>query len=115
MSNATALSATSSSQQVVLAGTTTIPGDSVGGTQSKVGSVTALFGWSLSESTGSAGAKVAIWDGTGTGAGNYCRAVIDLASGGTSQHEATPPIQILNNGIYLQVVSGSVDGEIEWG
>lgn len=116
MSNATALpNPCTASLQVVLAGTTTIPGDSVGGVPSVVKSVTGLFGWAIEESTGSAVAKVEIWDGTGTGAGNFLRAVLDLASGGGSSHEDDSPIQIVNNAIYLHVTSGSVAGEIEWG
>lgn len=76
--------------------------------------VSAINGWQISETTGSAGAKVRLWDGIGTGAGNYLRAVIDIGSNGQSNEEPQSPIQIVNGGIYLQVVSGSVDGSIQW-
>lgn len=116
MSIATALpNPCTASLQVVQVGVTTIPNDSVGGVPSTVQDVSGLFGWAIEETTGSAGAKAEIWDGTGTGTGNFLRAVIDLASNGSSSHEALSPIQILNGAIYLHVTSGSIAGEIEWG
>lgn len=105
----------SASLQLVQAGVTTIPGDSVGGTPSTVQSVTGLHGWDISESTGLAGAKIRIWDGTGTGAGNYLLAVIDLGVNGQSDETMPSPAQIRNNAIYVQVVSGSVEGSVFWG
>jgi hypothetical protein len=114
VSISTAFTGQSTSTQLVLAGTTPLQGDSIGGVQSVAPTVSALNGWEITESTGAAVAKVRIWDGTGTGAGNYLRAAIDLIAGGESIQDASSPIQILNGGLYLQVVSGSVDGEIRW-
>lgn len=49
--------AISGSKVLVKAGETKIPGDSVGGIESTVRSVEALYGWIISESTGTAPAN----------------------------------------------------------
>lgn len=103
------------SVQLVQAGVTLLAGDSVGGVPSVVQSVTSLVGWDISESTGSAGAKVRIWDGTGIGAGNYRLADIDLGASGQSDESPASPAQVRNNALFLQVVSGSVEGSVFWG
>src|SRR5581483_12511146 len=102
MSQAAALpTPTTASLVVVQAGVTQLPGDSVGGVPSVVQSVTALHGWDISESTGSAAAKVRIWDGTGSGGSNIELTEIDLPAGGQSD-EGDVGVQIRNNALYLQ-------------
>lgn len=106
---------TTVSQVLVQAGVTLLSGDSVGGVPSTVKQVNNLDGWAISESTGSAAAKVRIWDGTGIGAGNFLLAEIDLIAGGQSTDSLDSPAQVRNNALFLQVVSGSVEGSVYWG
>lgn len=73
----------------------------------------ALLGWSLAESTGSAAAKVRIYDGTGTS--GRLMAVIALVSGASSHvYMAQGGLELFNGALYLQVVSGSVEGSVYW-
>lgn len=115
MSQSTPLtSPTTASVQVVLAGTTLLAGDSVGGVPSTVQKISGLEGWALDETTGSAKARVRIWDGTGTGAGNYQLADIEIPQGDSKAITLESPLQVRNNALYLEIVSGSVAGDIYW-
>lgn len=73
-----------------------------------------LLGWSFTESTGGAAAKVRLHDGTST-AGKVL-GTIGLASGASSN--VTLPvdgIEITTGAIFAEVVSGSVEGGVYWG
>lgn len=90
-----------------------IPGDAIGGVPSKVSSVSGIFGWEINESTGSATAKFRLRDGT-TAAGREI-ATINLAAGASSDIELGGPGSLTGSGIFLEVLSGSVEGSILWG
>ena len=101
------------SQIVVQGGVTPIPTDEIQGTPAVYPAVSTIGGWSLSESTGVSAAKVRLYDGIST-AGRLI-ATIGLLAGGTNNRDYDFPPELLNNGIYLQVVSGSVEGSIQFG
>lgn len=108
--------AISASKVLVKAGETKIPGDKVGGVESVVQFVGVLFGWIVAESTGSATAKIRLWDGTGgEGTGNYIGTV---TLGQNESNREFFPInspQLRNNAIYLEIVSGKVEGVVFYG
>jgi hypothetical protein len=73
-----------------------------------------LLGWSFTEATGSAAAKIRLHDGTS--ALGKVVGTIGLASGASSN--VTLPVdgvQITTGAIFLEVVSGSVEGGAYWG
>lgn len=72
---------------------------------------TVLVGWSLIETTGSAAAKIRLRDGLSV-AGPELK-IISLPSG-TSSEISGGADQIQNGGIFVEVVSGSVEGSITW-
>lgn len=72
--------------------------------------VSALLGWSISETTGSAGAKVVIWDNPSAATGkHYGRPVNLVANESVRDWFAGAAPQCVTGGLYLQVLSGSVD------
>jgi hypothetical protein len=76
--------------------------------------VKCLFGWSLNESTGSGAAKVRLRDGTS--AAGKLLAVVNLASAASSTTWlAEQAVQVNTGAVYLEVVSGSVEGCLYWG
>lgn len=106
--------AVSASRIVAQAGVTALPGDSIGGVPSTVAAINTIFGWALAESTGSASAKVRLRDGTT--AGGLLIATITLAQGESARDffpVETPELR--GNAIYLEVVSGSVEGAVYFG
>ena len=106
--------AISASKVLVKAGETKIPGDKVGAEESVVKSVEVLYGWIISESTGTAGAKFRLWDGT-SNAGNYLGTV---TLGENESNREFFPVEtpaIRNNAIYLEIVSGKLEGLVMFG
>jgi hypothetical protein len=105
------IAATSASVIVVKPGVT-IPGDEVGGVSSKVVSVSAIFGWQINESAGST-AKFRLRDGQSS-AGREI-ATVNLAAGVSSDIEFLEATELTGEGIYLEMLSGSVEGSVLWG
>jgi hypothetical protein len=70
----------------------------------------ALTGWSVAEHTGSATAHAILRDGTVTGT---ILGEIELASG--AQSESNEAVDVVTGAIYLQIVSGSIEGTVFWG
>jgi hypothetical protein len=106
------VAATSASVIVIKPGVE-IPGEEVGGVPAKVASVQAIFGWQLNESTGSAEAKFRIRDGI-SASGREIATVTVLAKG-VSDVEFAEATALTGNGIFLEVLSGSVEGSVLWG
>lgn len=102
------------SQILVQAGVTKIPGDIIGEVESKVQSVGILFGWNITESTGLAIAKVRLWDGT-TKEGNYLATIDITKEGGNTDFFSSNSIELHNNAIFCEVVSGSIEGVVWYG
>lgn len=72
-----------------------------------------VIGWSIVETTGTAGATIRLWDGVANEGSVIVR--IDLNANESTRDRGGPPgIQCVSGGIYLQVVSGSVEGVIYW-
>lgn len=103
------------SKVLVKAGETKIPGDIIAGKESVVQSIGIMYGWIIAESTGTAPAKIRIWDGTGgEGTGNYI-GTVTLAENESNREwfgRDGPPI--MKNAIYVEVVSGKVEGSISY-
>lgn len=83
-------------------------------TTSKVlqpGGLAGLDGWSITETTGSARASLRIWDGVVSGGvRNYGLITLDP---GESTRDAFPlALEILSGGLFLQVLSGSIEGAV---
>ena len=106
--------AIAASKVLVKAGETKIPGDSVGGVESTVQSVGALYGWIVAESTGTASAKIRLWDGT-SNSGNYCGTVTLGENESNREWFGSNGPQLKNNAIYLEIVSGHVEGLVFFG
>lgn len=106
------ITAANSSRVVVQAGQE-ISGESVGGTPAIIQSVTAIFGWQINESTGSATAKFRLRDGINASGREI--ATVTLAANGTSNVEFSEATALTGNGVYLEVLSGSVEGSVDWG
>jgi hypothetical protein len=106
--------AISASKVLVKAGETKIPGDSIGGVESTVQSVGALYGWNITESTGTASAKIRLWDGV-SNAGNYLGTVTLGENESNREWFSGQSPQVRNNALYLEVVSGKVEGAVWWG
>lgn len=72
-----------------------------------------LVGWSLAETTGATGASLRIWDGVNTQGSVMVR--INLSANESTRDRSGPPgIQCVSGGLYLQIISGSVEGVIYW-
>src|SRR5579864_1864176 len=99
------------SKVLVKIGETKIPGDFVGGIESVVQSIGALKGWSVAESTGTASAKIRLWDGTGgQGTGLYLGTITLSENESNREWFGTDGPQIKNGAIYAEIVSGKVEG-----
>jgi hypothetical protein len=104
------------SKVLVKAGETKIPGDFVGGVQSVVQSVSVLKGWIIAESTGTAPAKMRLWDGTGgEGTGLYLGTVTLGENESNREWFGMDGPEIKNNAIYGEIVSGKVEFVIGFG
>lgn len=101
------------SKLLVKAGETKIPGDIISGVESVVQSVTGLEGWNITESTGSAEAKIRLWDGTKKET-NYL-ATITLYKNESVRDSFIKAIPIKNNAIFLELINGSVEGMVSFG
>lgn len=102
----------SASQIVVQGGVTPIPSDTIQGTPAVYSAVSAIGGWNITEAAGST-AKIRLRDGiTAT---SRLIATISLAANAQSNHSYAAPPSLLNNGIYIEVVSGSVEGSVQFG
>jgi hypothetical protein len=106
--------AISASKVLVKAGETKIPGDKVGEVESVVQIVGALYGWNITESTGSAAAKIRLWDGTNN-SGNYLGTLTLGENESNREWFSTQSPQIRNNAIYIEIVSGKVEGAVWYG
>lgn len=72
-----------------------------------------LIGWALAETSGLNTATLRIWDGVNTEGSVMVR--INLAANESTRDRSGPPgIQCVSGGLYLQIVSGSVEGVIYW-
>lgn len=72
-----------------------------------------ITGWSIAETTGSAGAKVRFHDGTSSAAPEL-GALVELASGTDQNYSSSTGIEVASGAVWLEVVSGSVDVELYW-
>lgn len=106
--------AISSSKVLVKAGETKLPGDSISGVESVVQSVGTIYGWIIAESTGSAPAKIRLFDGT-SNSGYYIGTVTLAENESNREFFPVETPQIRNNALYLEIVSGKVEGSILWG
>jgi hypothetical protein len=106
--------AISASKVLVKAKETVIPGDSIGGVESKYQSVNNLFGWTICESTGTAPAKVRLFDGVNS-SGNYLGSVTLGENESNREWFPDQSPQLRNNALYIEVVSGKVEGVIFFG
>lgn len=102
------------SKILVKAGETKIPGDEVGGKESILQTVGAIFGWNITESTGLAKAKIRLWDGTSGSEPNTFIATISLSANSTETMSGQS-IQLKNNAVFIEIVSGSIEGTIYYG
>jgi hypothetical protein len=102
------------SKILVKAGETKIPGDKVGETESTYQSVNNLFGWNITESSGAATAKVRLWDGTNN-SGNYLATITLGANESNREWFPDQSPQIRNNALFLEIVSGEIEGSVWWG
>jgi hypothetical protein len=69
-----------------------------------------VFGWSLIEPTGAAGAVALLIDGAS--ADGDIAGAISIAAGGESIHSTTGRGVLFERGVYVQVVSGTLTGAI---
>lgn len=101
------------SQVVVQVGQEISPAEETAGSgaKAKVPSVSALTGWAISESAGAI-AKVRLWDGNK--ASTRLLATIPLAALGSSFIALPDSAAITSGAIFLEVVSGSVEGSVRW-
>lgn len=81
---------------------------------SELGSVAApgaaFAGWTVRETTGSAGAVVRFWDNA-TAASGTPLGTVALAAGASDTHELRHPV-FVTAGVYVELVSGSVEGSV---
>lgn len=106
--------AINASKVLVKAGETKISGDKIGEVESVVQSIGALYGWIVAESTGTAPAKIRLWDGT-SNSGNYMGTVTLAENESNREWFGSNGPQIKNGAIYLEIVSGKVEGVIGYG
>lgn len=69
-----------------------------------------LYGWTFRETTGTAAAEVRIRNGQS--ASGVLAASIGLAEGASVSQGAADPGMLMDGGVYLEVVSGSVEGSV---
>jgi hypothetical protein len=74
-----------------------------------------LFGFSVCESTGSAGAKFRLHDGEDVGDPVLYPAVTLTSNESAREWFGNQGIQIVSGAVFLEVVSGSVEGCVLWG
>lgn len=94
---------------------TVVPGTAVTSSRQLLasGNVVALCGWALAETTGTAGATVRIHDGLDANEAVFAR--INLASNeSTRDMWGYPGVKCTSGNLYLEVVSGSIEGVIFW-
>jgi hypothetical protein len=72
-----------------------------------------LIGWAVAETTNAAGASFRLWDGVNVQGSVLAR--VNLATNESNRERAGPPgIHVVSGGIYLQMLSGSIEGVIYW-
>jgi hypothetical protein len=104
-----AFATTTTSKVLVQAGVTAMP--AALDLSALVPSVSALVGWEINETTGSASAHVKLYDGTS--ASGIEVADVEIPEGVTNNSPGDfEPVQVFNGAVYLQVVSGSVAGAV---
>lgn len=69
-----------------------------------------LCGWSFAETTGTAGATLVLWDGSDTTGQQI--AFVNLAAGETTRDTLPFPGIYCTRGLFVQVVTGSVQGVV---
>jgi hypothetical protein len=107
--------AISASAVLVKAGETPLPNhEKVGEEEAKVQSVSTIYGWTITESTGDAKAKVRLWDGT-SNAGYYITTITLESNESTRDFFPVETPTIYNDAIYLEIVSGEVEGCVFYG
>jgi hypothetical protein len=75
--------------------------------------VHALIGWSIAETTGTAGATIRLWDGRNTTAEQFTR--INLQPNESVRDWFIPRgIRCFTGAVFLQVIGGSVEGVVYW-
>lgn len=95
--------------QVVVKVGQEIPGEKVGETAAKIQDVSAILGYSFTE-PGEGEAKIRLWDGE-SNIGRYI-CTVTLAKGATSARDIFSAPYLYNGAIYLEVVSGKVEGTV---
>jgi hypothetical protein len=96
---------------VAQVGVTPLPEDASWQGGEKIPSLSGLAGWDIVESTGNTVAHVRLYDGTS--ASGILIGDISLAGGGSSATgPPANPVEMINNAVYLQVVNGSVEGNL---
>jgi hypothetical protein len=77
------------------------------------GAVRAVYGWAFAETTGTAAAAVRLHDGSQTGGEVFAR--INLTAGESTRDSFAPNgIKCRSGYLYLEVLSGSVEGVVYW-
>lgn len=72
------------------------------------GGAAGVVGWSVTETTGSGGAKVRVWDNPSAASGpNY--GLITLGAGESTRDYWSVALPCKSGGLWLQVVSGTVE------
>jgi hypothetical protein len=67
-----------------------------------------LIGWTISETTGAAGATVEVWDGAGTNGQRIARRTLIA---GESITDLLPNVRA-RNGVFVNVAAGAASGEL---
>lgn len=107
--------AINASKVLVKAGETKLPGhDVIDEKEVVVQSVNNIFGWSVTEATGDAKAKVRLWDGTSS-EGLYITTITLEANESTRDFLPDQSPTLYNDAIYLEIVSGEVEGCVLYG
>ena len=75
-----------------------------------IGPRAVVYGYNLTEATGAAAAQVRLWNG-GSNTGSLLLS-IKLASGTSATQWTTGPGVLADGGVYLEVVTGSVEGAV---
>lgn len=104
------------SKVLVKVGETKIPGDFVGAVESVLQSLNILMGWAVAESTGTAPAKLRLWDGLGgLGTGSYLGTITLSENESNREWFGGDGPQLKNNALYIEIVSGKVEGVLNYG
>jgi hypothetical protein len=105
-----------SSKVLVKVGETKIPGDLIGGVESVLQSLNVLMGWTIAESTGTASAKIRLWDGLGgEGTGSYLGTITLGENESNREWFGKDGPELKGKGIYVEVVSGKIEGVVNYG